>query len=134
MTKQELLDLMHLEGDNLEFEYKGYQCQILRNKVLGHLCGYIKVDNQHWLYGKDYETINITYDIPSHGGLTYSGTDGTMWTIGFDCNHHNDNNIANYYMSEQAGIDLVSGAGTYKTMEYVKSTLEDMVTGIIRSY
>lgn len=37
-----------------QFNYKGFDCKVLRSPIIGILCGYVKVDKQSPLYGKHY--------------------------------------------------------------------------------
>ncbi len=75
------------ECDQMDFTYKNYECRILRIFACdpyckeeayfgGHLCGYVKVD----------ENVFNADEIDCHGGITYN-TNG--W-IGFDCAHSCD--------------------------------------------
>lgn len=86
------------EPDDIQFNYKGFHCKISRilkreypnNCVYfgGHLCGYVNIPQDHTMYGKKYDDINID----CHGGLTFSEfkkEDNTYW-IGFDCAHLGD--------------------------------------------
>ena len=63
-------------------------------------CGYVRIPEGHPFYKKDYG------DLPwlsVHGGLTYSRMEKDGWTIGFDCNHYDDNPLvqdAEYTKSE----------------------------------
>jgi hypothetical protein len=78
------------EPNELEFEYKGYKCLILRGPV-GALNGYVFIPDGHKLYGKLYnDQMNENFDV--HGGLTYSGNlkGQDKWAIGFDCAHLGD--------------------------------------------
>ena len=77
MTIQKLKDLIEEEGIESSFLYKEFECLIvrIRPETSGYLCGYIKIPATHFFYGKSYTDIDETYDyeIPSHGGLTFSG-------------------------------------------------------------
>lgn len=134
MNKEELFKLIEEEGECLNFDFKGYKCEIQRHPTMKHLCGYVLVDSDHWLYGKDYEDIESKYSIYSHGGLTYSRNSEEMWKIGFDCAHLYDLVPANYNMEVLTGINTIHPKDVYRDMKYVRQVLEAMVTDIIRSY
>lgn len=75
-----------------EFSYHGSsgdtKC-IVRENLMGFLCGYASVDQSSPLYGADYDSVELNPNVV-HGGLTFSGTmqgyDG-LWWFGFDCAH-----------------------------------------------
>lgn len=60
-----------------------------------HPCCYIKIPEEHELFGLDYDKIyELDYDIPCHGGLTYSD-DRLLdkekgWYLGWDYAHLGD--------------------------------------------
>lgn len=70
------------ELNKYNFNYKGYDCEILRHDTIGHLCGYVYLDKNH----NYYKDPNNEYSLEVHGGITYS-TDNK---IGFDCAHSGD--------------------------------------------
>ncbi len=80
------------EKDEITFLYREYECRIIRvfyenRKVFGgHLCGYIKIPENHKFYAKHYDDI----DLSVHGGLTYSAMEENGFWIGFDCAHFSD--------------------------------------------
>ena len=81
-----------------EFEYKGYECQVV-GMQLGHRCGYVTLPEGHKDYGVHYDELD--YDV--HGGLTFSGhTKDKEYMIGFDCGHYMDGR-------DQELIKLLSG-------------------------
>lgn len=53
--------------------------------------GYVGIPKWHPFYKKDYSELNKYINI--HGGLTFSdfNEDKSLWVIGFDTNHYNDN-------------------------------------------
>lgn len=116
--------IIEKEGNRKEFSYRGYQALIVRicPETLGHLCGYVKIPKENKLYGMHYEDISEMYDyeMPAHGGLTFSGSfeEGDWW-IGFDCAHAGDIQPAAMIGHE---IDA-----RYRTMEYVDGVLRDMI-------
>lgn len=83
------------EPDYEEFEYKGYLCNIRRNRMHAW-CGYIGLPKEHPWYDKGYDEI----DMDVHGGLTFAQMgkstmgemkrDKKLWFIGFDCYHGGD--------------------------------------------
>ena len=81
------------EPGEVLFEYKGMECKVTRRGIQepgvketflfgGHLCGYIRIPDNHPYHHKDYEDIPID----CHGGLTYGECSDKHW-IGFDCAH-----------------------------------------------
>ena len=56
MNRQELDSLIEREGDRYEFEYRGYNCVLLRNTLKVWL-GYVGVTPVHPLYGYNYKDI-----------------------------------------------------------------------------
>lgn len=113
----ELKDLIKQEGNEKDFEYKGYICHIRRVGVpySGHLCGYIEIPAGHKLCGVGYDDIEsyYNYDLPAHGGLTFSGTVDENYWIGFDCAHTGD--LCPMYDSKYS-----SPHDIYKDMNYVE--------------
>lgn len=95
-----------MEEDRLEFEHAGLKCLIFRMPIMGHLCGYVGITQEHPWYGKQYSqclkgckgkaskyfkrhdirTYDCTWGedshpspeclISVHGGLTFSGEGG----------------------------------------------------------
>lgn len=79
------------------FEYKGYDClikEINKNEIMHHLCGYVRLPQQHPGYMTDYND-SIFDSINVHGGLTFSGSfyDQEGFWVGFDCAHYEDAQI-----------------------------------------
>lgn len=109
------------ELDYLEFKYKGYNCKIRRVEHVRHLCGYVLLPKEHYLYGKEYCDI----DIDCHGGLSYSEKENEYWVIGFDCAHACDL-IPGLHEKAKSG-----SFGIYRNMGYVKSELRKIVNQII---
>lgn len=82
------------EADSTEIEYLGYEAMIFRvfhyepytKKVAyfgGHLCGYVKISNNHPFYKKKGIYLEC------HGGITANEIHEDHW-IGFDCAHLGD--------------------------------------------
>jgi len=125
MTKEQLEKLIEQEGDEFDFEAFGLPCYLLRQKSLGHWCGYVQVPKDSRLFRKNYyyssnselgiskleQAIN---DIDVHGGITYSGDrkeDGNWW-FGFDCGHFGD--LCLY----QLDYNLGDSCAVYKDKDY----------------
>lgn len=110
----------------------GFPCLIVRNGF-GNLCGYVGVDENHPLYGKDlYE--NLGYDdLEVHGGVTFTDFCGEeqehgichltkgeekAWWIGFDCGHCWDLSLdTDSYRDPEA---------TYRDIAYVTKQIEGL--------
>jgi hypothetical protein len=84
------------EPDEVEFTYKLYECCVTRcilpepstmdvNIFGGHLCGYVRIPNDHPYLHKRYQQM----DISCHYGLTFGECSVGHW-IGFDCAHSSD--------------------------------------------
>jgi hypothetical protein len=115
-----LNELIKKEGDFLEWLYTTksgiiYKCRIIRNKNLGHLCGYVILTKDNTLFKKHYDDISVYV----HGGLTFSDFYQDEWMIGFDCAHHGD-------ITPGCGYEDLSYMGTYKNMDFVKSECETL--------
>lgn len=122
-------------GDDIAFEYKGYQCRILKQSWFGkdnylltgqstystsYYSGYVVIPEGHPFYQMDY------FDIPVevHGGITFGQTiiPGAAilsdlvgkFVIGFDCGHLGDT-------IEKCNV------------EYVKRELERLVDQLIKA-
>lgn len=132
------------EPNRVELEILEYPCLIIRHEQLKHLCGYVAVQENHPLFGKHYENININV----HGGLTYSDEgneeiykdkffykpkydkkSNKLWWFGFDCAHAYDyvpgmyEQILNYYI-QQEKIELFD---CIEGQDYTKEQLEEFV-------
>ena len=122
-------------GDGIAFEYKGYQCKILKHSWFGkdnylltgqstystfYYSGYVVIPEGHPFYQMDYSDIPVEV----HGGLTFGQTiilRGTnlsdlvgKFVIGFDCGHLGDT-------IEKCNV------------EYVKRELERLVDQLIKA-
>lgn len=135
MIKPEYEKLVLEEGNEKEFTYKGFNCLIkrVRPDSAGHLCGYVEIPSNHLLYDKDYDEIEseYNYDLPSHCGLTYSGSmlGDERFFIGFDCGHYGD--VSPCIPDGYPDFFTAYEGDTYKDMEYVQQTLTNMVDFII---
>lgn len=96
-----------------EFTHKGYLCRIygdLRPEAWSnHMCGYVRLPADHFLYGKDGADIDQLAIV--HGGVTYTSGelfgDESGWWVGFDCAHYTDARKPN------------DERGTYRSLLYV---------------
>ncbi|MFA7192371.1 MAG: hypothetical protein WC089_03690 [Candidatus Paceibacterota bacterium] len=84
------------ELDTIEFDYLGYQARV--NRIVfkepyskkehyfgGHLCGYVRIPNDHNIYLKKYNAD----ELDCHGGITFNEMHEEHW-VGFDCAHSGD--------------------------------------------
>ena len=122
-------------GDDIVFEYKGYQCRILKQSWFGkdnylltgqstystsYYSGYVVIPQGHPFYQMDYFDISVEV----HGGLTFGQTiipgAGILsdlvgkFVIGFDCGHLGDT-------IEKCNV------------EYVKRELQRLVAQLIKA-
>lgn len=95
-------------------------CQARRSR-LGYLCGYVGVDKEHPLFGKDWHHgVNLN----AHGGINFSDFIGesNLWWFGFDCGHTYDcspyDSIFNFVIETFKSTKSKS-TKSYKTLEYV---------------
>lgn len=90
------------EPDRVEFYAHGLACLMVRNKIVGHWCGYVAVPPEHPLHGVSCDSERVD-DVVVHGGLTYeggcfgdichaakSGEADDVWWLGFDAAHAGD--------------------------------------------
>lgn len=112
------------EPDFYKFRYKGYTCLIKRMLSFSlHLCGYVILDEDNKLYGKDYEE-EVVENLEVHGGITFTEPiKEEKWMIGFDCAHYDD-------VCPETVALWGSDSGTYKDMWFVKSELIKLVDQI----
>ncbi len=119
-------------------ESTGLDCLIVRNEVLGHLCGYVGVPKSHILFGEGYDEVHNRFDVSVHGGLTYANEcrgkvchksdDGDhVWWLGFDCAHCDDLSPGMQNMYFPAGI---LPRGEYRDIEYVREQCEALALQI----
>ena len=124
-------------GDDIAFEYKGYQCRILKQSWSGkenyflmgmdsystsYYCGYVAVPKEHPFCQKN--CLDLALSLSVHGGITFSqmitpksqilnDLEGEF-VIGFDCKHFGDT------------IEKCNA-------EYVKRELERLVDQLIKA-
>lgn len=126
------------EPDKIQFEDPNTKlpCLIVRNPMMGFLCGYVGVPEGHPYFGKDSDEI----DIACHGGLTFSnfcaqddkehgichrpapGEPDKVWWLGFDCGHAFDLGPGMVANLKKAGVDYKPWCGDqYRDLAYVKA-------------
>ena len=124
-------------GDDIAFEYKGYQCRILKQSWSGkenyflmgmdsystsYYCGYVAVPKEHPFCQKN--CLDLALSLSVHGGITFSqmitpksqilnDLEGEF-VIGFDCKHFGDT------------IEKCNA-------EYVRKELESLVDQLIKA-
>jgi hypothetical protein len=121
------------EPDRVDWTHAGYACLLLRNENSGTWCGYVGVDRENPLYGRDYS------DAPHldvHGGLTYSdacrpewgichvpaaGMPEDVWWLGFDAAH-----LVDFSPGEFATIFASRNEKSYRTLEYARNETESL--------
>ncbi|MFZ1363073.1 MAG: hypothetical protein WAS05_09130 [Candidatus Nanopelagicales bacterium] len=69
--------------------HDGLDLKVVKHLGLGHLCGYVRVPEDHPWHNKLYDD-ECYDDVVVHGGLTYSEAELGEWWIGFDCAHLGD--------------------------------------------
>jgi hypothetical protein len=125
-----LKEKIELEGDFHHFtnEFNGIEicCKIVRNGF-GALCGYVCINSDNTLYGKDYNDISILIDYFPHGGLTYSDFDDGSWKIGFDCSHYGD---LIPQLNIESNLSTTSGEEIYRDLEFVKSECKNLAESV----
>lgn len=113
----------------------GLPCLAKRHPRFGHWCGYVGVDAEHPLHGKDYDEVQMEI----HGGITYAascnnGDEATgichipaagepehFWWLGFDCAHAWDLSPYDMKRAEEGGIWSIGHHQQYRDLPYVKS-------------
>lgn len=136
------------ESDIATFQYKGYQCKIVRIFIFpsidaclgGHLSGYVLIPTEHPWHGKDYNTIKCLV----HGGLTYASETSKKFWIGFDCAHwldvipatvSIDRHIREKTKKEVPGIEKFYSElkETYKNMSFCVEECKNIVNQAIEA-
>lgn len=139
------------EPDRVHWSHGGLDCLIVRQRTLGHLCGYVGVPPDHPWYEQHYDNVRrIRTDeddpygdwVDVHGGLTFSGScreggaichrpefaaNDPVWWLGFDCAHLGDMSPGNRF----DGYDE-----TYKSVLYVRrqtESLADQALAVVRA-
>lgn len=129
-TIEEIKEIMFNEGNEKLFTHRGVQCLVLR-MPMGHLNGYVSIPKDHAWSGKEYDEImqEHKYEVPAHGGLTFSGRGSSLgneclqdnWVIGFDTAHAGDLSII------MLARGIVFDRDQYRDMEYVENNLKEIV-------
>ena len=129
-----LKDMIRIEGNEKEGEYRGYRYIVLRSPVGINLNGYVALPENHpFRIGYDtswcghsgcYEhTPESVIDV--HGGLTYSGdiefSDGKHFCLGFDTAHSGD----------VWTFEYIEKHAEYRNMEYVENECKRMIDQLI---
>ncbi len=112
MTDKKISELIELEGTEKYFLYREIKCEIVRNKDLLHLCGYVLIPTHSKFATSNYQDIPIKV----HQGLSLGVILKEYNRIGFACDHIWD--FVPYYPTK---------GGTYRTMQYVEEQLKQMV-------
>lgn len=132
MIYPELKEVVEKEGNEKDFEYKGYKCHIRRIGISysGHLCGYIEIPKGHELHGMTYDEIeaHYNYELPAHGGLTFSAEVDNSYWIGFDCAHYGD--LRPICLEKEPSLMLKNEI--YRDMEYVENNIKKIVDFIFK--
>ena len=112
-TRQDVVEQQGDAEDYIAFEYKGYQCRILKQSWSGkenyflmgmdsystsYYCGYVAVPKEHPFYQKN--RLDIALSLSVHRGITFSQMITSKsqilndlegeFVIGFDCKHFGD--------------------------------------------
>lgn len=129
MAKQDKQKPWLTEPDQIEFQYRGYQCLIRRNPELKILCGYVAIPKDSKFYNvNDYDAICDSLQV--WGGITFAGkinkTDSKFY-LGFDCAHLED------YVPGIDGLPqcAINEVKNYKDIVFVKTELQHLVEQII---
>ena len=136
-THQDVVEQQGDSGDGIAFEYKGYQCRILKQSWSGkenyflmgmdsystsYYCGYVAVPKEHPFCQKN--RLDLALSLSVHRGITFSqmitsesqilnDLEGEF-VIGFDCKHFGDT------------IEKCNA-------EYVRKELESLVDQLIKA-
>lgn len=120
----------------------GLPCLIVRNALLGNLCGYVGVLPNHPLYQVGYDEYQRFENISVHGGLTYSDScdpktpedkgichiapgEPEPWWFGFDCAHYSDlwpNNPMKFNFP----------GSVYRDLNYVENEIANLAQQLIK--
>ena len=83
MTQGTVMPLWELEPDHVLTESHGFVIEIKRHPTLGHLCGYVYIEDGN-LAGWCNAELGV------HGGWTYEDVQDGVHILGFDCGHAGD--------------------------------------------
>lgn len=119
-----------LEPDQVTWTEGPYRCEIHRQSILGHLCGYVSMARSHPAYKQRAEA----RDFDMHGGCTYSRREGNRWKIGFDCAHYLDLVPQIHFMRQPGGLfaDIPGNAELnrdeiYRDIAFVEAEIHALV-------
>lgn len=138
------------------FTAHGLKCLVLRQKKMGHLCGYVQIPRGTPLWkelkkkGKRYTLPGTTHSFRKpgydrkllrglycHGGLTFSGpmhfyrARRGLW-VGFDCAHFTDIVPGLIEQLTALGMDVTHHfeSGTYKDLAFVEEQCRSLAKQI----
>ena len=136
-----MIKTWRLEPNRLEWRHAGRPCLIVRNDVMGNLCGYVGVPTTR---ATDPTLVRRLEDI-AHGGITYGpeaceeggrvchvplpGETEVMW-FGFDCAHSGD--LVPFYVDPPACLPFSFASFTYwkgakyRDISYVRDIVNRM--------
>lgn len=127
MTQKKLHKIKRIikrEGNYHRFIYRNMECKLKRHDFFKIWCGYVTFN----LYESTYIAYklmgnNLLDDIQDtircHGGITYFNVENNKVTIGFDCSHAGDLNIAT--------SDFSFSYGVYRNRHYVTHECKHVV-------
>lgn len=137
------INFLKEEGNRYEFNYRGYNCLIIRHKTMLYLCGFVAVNEDSIFFGSD--PLNLDFKV--HGSVTvgFPGLDNnwkedlyykpltdetgkSLWWLGFDCGHTGD--LTPIDLLLDSVLDMNDNR-TYKNLEYVENELKYLVDQII---
>ena len=138
-------ELVKNEQDFKLWRNGDFYCCICRNGVLGNLCGYVGITDDHPFFGKDYDYVPAEV----HGGLTYAEShcpwvnpevfDKKIWWLGFDTAHSGDlsplygnsdyETYRNYAFVEKEIASLVEQLKSYKKLDLSHAIAEAKILG-----
>jgi hypothetical protein len=116
------------EPDEVEFITRsGYRAFIIRHGMLGHLCGYVEIPEDH-PYNRGAPLRHqphggITFEDPELEGLNTPKCSRVMW-IGFDCNHSRD--LAPGFLNPWTSYD----PRDYRPLVYVMEECEGLACAL----
>lgn len=97
------------EPDKLEWVDRGIECQIIRHKFSGHLCGYLEIDPRFAQRFRDAAEV--------HGGITYS----KKGCVGFAC-------AGDYDFKPFIDTPSRLNPSVYRTVAYVEEELGNLIS------
>lgn len=117
------------EPDEVRWSYRGVDCLVLRPTAMGHLCGYVRIPEDHpcMQWGEYLWDAPDSVAVEVHGGVTFGPRpfEGRadlpgVW-VGFDCNHHLDYAPGSDASLREIGLRCEGG---YRNLNYVKRETE----------